>query len=141
MIKELEEFKQHTAMLEAQVEALQLKINDLPCICQMPKKYFYTYAHPPHQQQGHTPYTYRSPPYQLKCKESPIVLSVEYPTSPPTANPFEDTQSLGYFHHFSHQKYQIVSGGYDKYYQHQFGPSPVAHSRPNGFYYDPYYRK
>jgi hypothetical protein len=151
MVKELDELKKNKARLTAQVEALQLKINNLPCTCQLHKESFCTYAHPPQpQQQAHTPYNnnqdhrhYRSLPYQLKCEESPVASSVEYQKSPPTPKPFEDTQSLGYFHHFS-QQHQIVSGGYDNpnnYYQHQFGPSPVANSRPNGFYYHPYFRK
>jgi hypothetical protein len=79
------------------------------------------------------------PPYHIKCEQSHVALSAESQETlrtVPAHNPFEDTQSPGYYH-YSSQRHQAISGGYypSKCYQHQFGPSHVAHSRPNGFYH------
>jgi hypothetical protein len=147
MQKELENLKKHKSMLEAQVEALKLQINRLPCSCHMAKETFYPHERPPvldlytNQNQGSNSMGY--PPYYVKREESPVASSTETQETCPTTNPFEDTESLGYYHHNTEQ-HQVGSGEYghpSKYYQHSFGPSAVAHPRPNGFYYHPYYRK
>jgi hypothetical protein len=134
----LSELKVQKAMLQAQVEAMQLHVDQFPCTCHTPEQPLYPYARPPsYQPYAHTRSNLNQgrsmdyPPYYRKGGESPVSPSPESQASLPT-------HFLDYSRHANQQHREGDSVGYgyaSKYYQQPYG---VAHSKPNGFYYHPY---